>query len=181
MNLDQNICKPYHTLALPLRDSLSHLINPCRDDLIQEAWEAVFFSLWYYFDPFDLAPAVLTTNEKVDTLIVTTVSIDHPPMVNLRDSLYLTKVTWSFWWHYEKGYVKLHIFNGAESRKVMFQLLPGTMNLGAPAISTAGAKTVNSLGSGVWLLIHRWRGCTVWCLLSSSWGRRSGSCWSGPA
>lgn len=57
----------------------------------------MFFSLWYYFDPFDLAPAVLTTSEKVDTLIVTTVSIEHPPMVNLRDSLYLTKVTWSFW------------------------------------------------------------------------------------
>lgn len=79
MNIDQNICKPYHTLALPLRDSLSHLINPCRDDPIQEAWEAVFFSLWYYFDPFDLAPAVLTTNEKVDTLIVTTVSIERSP------------------------------------------------------------------------------------------------------
>lgn len=38
----------------------------------------MFFSLWYYFDPFDLAPAVLTTNEKVDTLIVTTVSIRAP-------------------------------------------------------------------------------------------------------
>lgn len=33
--------------------------------------------------PFDLAPALLAANEKLDTIIVTTVSIEHSPIVNV--------------------------------------------------------------------------------------------------